>query len=99
MPAKFKPQIVTANDLLEGDVVYWTREHNWTREHSKAWVSASLEDAAQMLELANKDQHLVVGPYLADVELDAEGIPQPAHFREAFRTRGPSNYYHGKQAD
>jgi hypothetical protein len=25
--------------------------------------------------------------------------PEPTHFREAFRTRGPSNYAHGKQAD
>jgi hypothetical protein len=25
--------------------------------------------------------------------------PEPVHFREAFRTRGPSNYRHGKQAD
>jgi len=23
--------------------------------------------------------------------------PEPIHFREAFRTRGPSNYAHGKQ--
>jgi len=27
-----------------------------------------------------------------------EGRPEPVHFREVFRTRGPSNYFHGKQA-
>ena len=41
---------------------------------------------------------LVVGPYLADARLGRNG-PEPTHFREEFRTRGPSNYNHGKQAD
>jgi hypothetical protein len=38
----------------------------------------------------------VVGPYLADARPGPNG-PEPTHFREAFRTRGPSNYAHGKQ--
>ena len=33
---------------------------------------------------------------LADAAPGAAG-PQPVHIREAFRTRGPSNYHHGKQ--
>ena len=41
---------------------------------------------------------LVVGPYLADARPGPRG-PEPTHFREEFRTRGPSNYNHGKQAD
>jgi len=40
----------------------------------------------------------VVGAYLADVQVE-NGKPTPSHFREAFRTRGPSNYFHGKQAE
>ena len=37
---------------------------------------------------------------LADVALDSNGRPIPTHFREEFRTRGPSNYRtHGKQAE
>jgi hypothetical protein len=40
----------------------------------------------------------VVGAYLADATAGPDG-PEPVHFREAFRTRGPSNYPHGKQAD
>ena len=38
----------------------------------------------------------MVGVYLADARLGPNG-PEPIHFREAFRTRGPSNYAHGKQ--
>jgi len=40
---------------------------------------------------------MVVGIYLADMEPGADGTPQPVHFREAFRAKGPSNYAHGKQ--
>ncbi len=32
----------------------------------------------------------VVGAYLADAKAGPNG-PEPTHFREAFRTRGPSN--------
>ena len=38
----------------------------------------------------------IVGAYLADATSGPNG-PEPVHFREAFRTRGPSNYAHGKQ--
>lgn len=40
----------------------------------------------------------VVGVYLADMTPGADG-PEPTHFREAFRRKGPSNYAHGKQAE
>ncbi|ASP21903.1 sulfite reductase [Antarctobacter heliothermus] len=40
----------------------------------------------------------VVGVYLADMKAGADG-PEPTHFREAFRRKGPSNYAHGKQAE
>jgi len=40
----------------------------------------------------------VVGAYLADF-IDEDAGPKPAHFREAFRTKGPGNYFHGKQAE
>jgi hypothetical protein len=38
----------------------------------------------------------VVGAYLADARGALNG-PEPVHFRESFRARGPSNYAHGKQ--
>ena len=41
---------------------------------------------------------VVVGVYLADAKPGPNG-PEPVHFREEFRTRGPSNYKHGKQVD
>ena len=45
---------------------------------------------------AQADQSAVAGVYLADAKAGVHG-PEPVHFRETFRTRGPSNYVHGKQ--
>jgi hypothetical protein len=98
MPAPFTPKIVTANDLMLGDVIYLTAE-GWSRRHADARVATSNEEAQAMLAEAQAQALKIVGPYLADAVLDDAGRPGPVHFREAFRTRGPSNYDHGKQAD
>ncbi|MBB5515859.1 hypothetical protein FHS89_001879 [Rubricella aquisinus] len=98
MPKSFTPQIVTANDLMLGDVIYLT-EGGWSRRHGDALVARSASEAQEMLATAQAQALKIVGPYLADTVLDDAGRPAPVHFREAFRTRGPSNYDHGKQAD
>ena len=36
MPRAFTPKVVTASDLLEGDVIYLTESDDWTRELSQA---------------------------------------------------------------
>ncbi len=97
MPKPFKPQIVTANDLLMGDVIYLTADGSWSREHADALVAQTQDEADELLAQAAAQQLKVVGPYLAEAEIGADGRPGPVHFREAFRTRGPSNYPHGKQ--
>jgi hypothetical protein len=99
MPKAFSPQIVTANDLMMGDVIYLTPAQGWSREHGDAAVARSPEEAERLLSSAQAQALKIVGPYLADAALGADGRPGPVHFREAFRTRGPSNYYHGKQAE
>ncbi len=47
---------------------------------------------------AERQQNQIVGAYLADVAKGPNG-PEPTHFREDFRRTGPSNYFHGKQAE
>ena len=92
-------QVVTANDLIEGDAVWFTAGGAWSRDHGDAAVAATREEAEALLARAARDQHLIAGAYLADAALDDAGRPGPVHFREAFRTRGPSNRFHGKQAE
>jgi hypothetical protein len=98
MSRAYIPQVVTANDLRLGDVVYQTADNLWTRQHAKAELIADAELAAARLAHAASQRNLIVGAYLADAKQGPNG-PEPIHFREAFRTRGPSNYAHGKQVD
>lgn len=95
MPRPFTPKAVTANALLEGDVIYLDHAGQWVRDLRMACVYTEKETAEAALGEAQKDI-TVVGAYLADVRLGEHG-PEPTHFREDFRRTGPSNYFHGKQ--
>ena len=90
-------QIVTANALIEGDVVYLAADGSWTRHLTQARVLDDKTEAEIALASADMRSSEVVGCYLAAVRMTPNG-PEPAHFREGFRRRGPSNYAHGKQA-
>ena len=96
MPRTFSPKVVTANHLLKGDVIYQTAD-GWTRDLAQAEVLTDEADAdLRLIDAAQQGD--VVGAYLAEVDL-SDGTPKPAHFREDFRARGPSNYAHGKQEE
>ena len=95
MPRPFSPKVVTANDLLQGDVIYLQADGRWSRSLGDAEYIED-EAYAQTRLAAAQAQNDVVGAYLADAKQGADG-PEPTHFRETFRTRGPSNYAHGKQ--
>ena len=55
--------------------------------------------AAAALLAAQAQPDVEVAPYLVESGRDENGLPIPVHFREAFRRRGPSNYFHGIQAE
>lgn len=97
-PSLATPGVITANDLRMGHCV-WVSEDGWTADPAQAQL---FEDQAvaelSLLEALGQDD-IVVGPYLVEAKRGPDGRPQPAHFREAFRRRGPSNYFHGKQAE
>ncbi|MFN3936281.1 MAG: DUF2849 domain-containing protein [Gemmobacter sp.] len=95
---RFTPKVVTANDLRLGDVVWLTEDNRWTRDLAEAELIEDEAHAQLRLLHAQRRALEVVGAYLADARLGRDG-PEPVHFREAFRTRGPSNYPHGKQAE
>ena len=75
----------------------WFKEDNtWSRNIAEAeLITDEAHGDIRLLE-AKADQSIVVGVYLAEAKKTNNG-PAPTHFREAFRTRGPSNYSHGKQ--
>jgi hypothetical protein len=98
MSRRYIPKVVTANRLREGDVVYLTADNHWTPHHHEAELIEDEAHGQLRLLHAAEQKLIVVGAYLADAKAGPNG-PEPVHFREAFRTRGPSNYAHGKQVD
>jgi len=90
--AAFKhPQILLASDLRDGEVLFlaetgWVRDHRLAQVARDAAAAAALESRGKAELAANK----VVDVYLADVEIDAGGAPQPLHYREKARVVGPS---------
>ena len=88
MAKDFKPVIVTANDLVEGDSVF-LGACGWVRDIRMARVAMSAEEAG-VLETAGAEGetgNLVVGPYLIEVSVET-GHPVPVLRREQIRADG-----------
>jgi hypothetical protein len=88
MAKEFKPVVVTANDLIEGDSVF-LGICGWVRDLARARVAVSA-DEAKVLEangMAGETGNLVVGPYLIEVSV-ATGVPVPVLRREQIRASG-----------
>lgn len=98
MSRRFTPKVVTANRLLEGDSVWLTEDDRWSPQMAEAELIDDEAHGDIRLLFAQAQRSLVVGVYLIDARAGPHG-PEPTHFREDFRTRGPSNYPHGKQAE
>ena len=92
MSRKKGPQILTANDFLSGDIVYWTGGR-WSRVHNEAHVFADRDEAQASLAAAEDDEATVVGAFLAVVALDSNGRPLPNHYRDRIRATGPTIRY------
>ena len=86
---KVLEQVVSANDLLDGDVVYLTRNGTWTRSLADAVIAEDKAAANDLLAVANDQPGRVVGPTLVGIERRETGV-EPAHIRERLRDSGPS---------
>jgi hypothetical protein len=90
-PKTILPAILLANDLLDGDVVFWSGTR-WSLDPADALI-AKEADTATRLDAAGKAAiacQQVIDAYLVDVTVRADGIPVPNHFRERFKIKGPS---------
>jgi hypothetical protein len=80
------PNVVTANRLVDGIVVYLASDGSWTEEIERACI-ASTEDETQALEAqaekAVKDR-IVVAMYAMSVEIK-DGAVDPLSVREKIR--------------
>jgi hypothetical protein len=90
-------QVLTANRLIDGEVVYW-RAGGWVEAFGEAEIFAGEAEAKAALDRAQHSvaANTVVGPYLFDLRADGA----PAKEREIIRAMGPSVRTDlGKQAD
>lgn len=85
MAKTYTPQIVTANALLSGDVVFLTSE-GWSADIAAARIAHSPQEAENLLKHGAAQVGAIVGAYLVAVGPDG----QPIHFRERLRTLGPT---------
>ncbi len=88
MAKEFKPVVVTANDLIEGDSVF-LGAFGWVRDIAEARVALAADEAAVLEQAGNEgeDGNIVVGPYLIEVSV-ATGTPVPLLRREQIRASG-----------
>ena len=93
-------KVLTANRLIDGEVVYLTPNRDWSE-----WLSdaAPLAGEAEHIRVQNIGEEavadrVVVAPYLVPVE-DVAGELRPLSQREWIRAKGPSVHpAFGKQA-
>lgn len=84
------PQIITANHLAGGDVVFLA-DNGWTPNVDRAVVAedkaalGALEARAAEAEAMN----IVVGTYAVEVRREGSRVV-PLHYREVMRTKGPT---------
>jgi hypothetical protein len=85
------PQILTANRLVLGEVVYWSEAKGWVPRLVDASTLAdeAAAKAAQERGAESVRQREVVNPYLLEIRMDG-GDMVPVKEREKIRARGPS---------
>jgi hypothetical protein len=83
-------QMLTANRLRDGDVLYW-KAGGWvlTLAEGEVFDDPKAADAALASAAAFVQGNEVVAPYLFDVRVDGRGI-HPVKEREIIRAAGPS---------
>jgi hypothetical protein len=82
-------QVITANLLRAGHVVWLDADGGWTRDLARAQAYGEPAEAEAALARASTRTDEVVGCYLAPMRPTDAGL-EPVHFREAFRRAGPS---------
>ena len=101
MSSEEKGQVMTANRLRDGEVVFLTRAGSWSETIDEAVLAQEPQAVAALEARAAEDvkANLVTGQYLFEATR-VGGKIRADHIRERIRTLGPSVRTDlGKQAD
>lgn len=90
---------LTANRLIDGEVVFW-QAGQWVERFADAQLFADdAADGPAAVEVARTQPTVIVDPYLIDLTEGPAGLA-PVSYRERIRALGPTNEpTHGKQAE
>ncbi len=83
-------QVVTANRLDDGAVVYLAKDGAWSDRIAGGRLAEGKEEGAVLLAAAEESvaEQTVVAPYLIDVVVE-DGSPSAVRFKERIRANGP----------
>ena len=89
MAKAFSPQVVTANRLRMGDVVYLAASDDWVNDLARATVANDAKELVGLESVAAKavDAQHVIGVYAIDVDTSG-GVPKPLSVKERIRAAG-----------
>lgn len=84
-------QVISANRLSDGIVVYLTSDHAWSEWIYASEIARDVTAAEALLVRAQQavDDRKIVDPYLIDVA-EIDGEVRPTKYRELIRATGPS---------
>jgi len=84
-------QMIIANTLAEGQIVFLAPGSGWTPDIAVGAVANTDDEAAALLARAKQDEqaNLVVDPNLIPVGIE-NGVPRPLDYREYIRATGPT---------
>lgn len=84
-------EILTANNLIDGEVVFLTSDKSWSKDIDLAHKATSAEEAEALMAIGEKAEMSceVVGLYLVGVD-ELDGKLKADHIRERIRTLGPT---------
>jgi len=85
------PQVLTANRLHDGEVVYLASDGAWVEDFKLARVHATAAEGAVSLAIGveAEKRREVVHAYLFDVVADGTNM-KPVKMREVIRSHGPT---------
>jgi IMP dehydrogenase/GMP reductase len=80
------PNVVTANRLVDGIVVYLAPDGGWVEELARAWLADTEEQTKELERVAAKAvaERRVVAVYPMEVDI-LEGVPVALSVRERIR--------------
>lgn len=86
-------QIITANRLIDGAVIYFTANGAWSARiaDSQVFDNTDTADQALLAAMAFVKTNEILDPYLIDISQDGFEI-KPVRYREIIRAAGPSTF-------